>query len=66
MDSLFANTGATPTQAERERLSLLSAAVIRWTARALRSVIESGSVYTTLYNHRLCSCSTWLPEKKRE
>ncbi len=51
VDSLFANTGATPTQAERATaVTAFGTGDAAGRARALRSVVESGSVYNKLYN----------------
>jgi CSLREA domain-containing protein len=51
VDSLFANTGATPTQGERNTaISAFGTGDTAGRARALRSVVESGSVYNKLYN----------------
>ena len=48
VDSLFANAGVTPTQAERD--AAISAYNFSGRASALRSVAESASVYNKLYN----------------
>jgi CSLREA domain-containing protein len=51
VDSLFANAGATPTSAERDAaISAYGAGGAAGQAAALRSVVESGSVYNKLYN----------------
>jgi len=51
VDSLFANTGATPTQAERDAaLAAFGSGDAAGRVAALRSVVESGSVYNKLYN----------------
>jgi hypothetical protein len=48
VDSLFANVGVTPTQDERNAALIAHGHSNR--ADALRSVVESGSVYNKLYN----------------
>jgi hypothetical protein len=51
VDSLFANTGATPTGGERDAaVSMFGTGDDAGRANALRSVAESGSVYNKLYN----------------
>jgi hypothetical protein len=51
VDSLFAGAGATPTQAERNAaVSAFGTGDTTGRASALRSVVESGSVYNRLYN----------------
>jgi CSLREA domain-containing protein len=51
VDSLFANTGATPSQGERDAaVSAFGTGDDAGRARSLRSVVESGSVYNKLYN----------------
>jgi CSLREA domain-containing protein len=51
VNSLFANAGVTPTQAERDAaIAALGDGGDAGRARALRSVVESGSVYNKLYN----------------
>jgi CSLREA domain-containing protein len=51
VDSLFANAGATPTTDERNvAISAFGAGGAAGQAAALRSVVESGSVYNKLYN----------------
>jgi CSLREA domain-containing protein len=51
VDSLFANTGATPTQGERDAaVSAFGTGDAAGRAHALRAVVESGSVYNKLYN----------------
>jgi CSLREA domain-containing protein len=51
VDSLFAGTGATPTQGERDTaISAFGTGDAAGRARSLRSVVESGSVYNKLYN----------------
>jgi CSLREA domain-containing protein len=51
VNSLFAGAGATPTQAEREAaVAAFGAGDIPGRAAALRSVVESGTVYNRLYN----------------
>jgi CSLREA domain-containing protein len=50
-DSLFANTGATPTQEERDAaVSAFGSGDTAGRAAGLRSVVESESVYNKLYN----------------
>ncbi|MFL6285636.1 MAG: Calx-beta domain-containing protein [Pyrinomonadaceae bacterium] len=51
VDSLFSNAGVTPTTQERDAaLSAFGAGGVAGQAAALRSVVESGSVYNKLYN----------------
>jgi CSLREA domain-containing protein len=51
VDSLFANAGVTPTQGERNAaVNAFGAGDNAGRAAALRSVVESGSVYNKLYN----------------
>jgi hypothetical protein len=51
VDALFANAGATPTTAERNAaLSAYGSGTTAGRAAALKSVIESGSVFNKLYN----------------
>ena len=51
VDALFANSGATPTASERSAaISAYGAGDTTGRANALKSVINSGSVFNTLYN----------------
>jgi CSLREA domain-containing protein len=51
VDSLFVNAGVTPTVAERNAaISAYASGGVSGQAAALRSVVESGSVYNRLYN----------------
>jgi CSLREA domain-containing protein len=51
VDSLFSNAGVTPTTQERDAaLSAFGAGGVAGQTAALRSVVESGSVYNKLYN----------------
>ena len=51
VDALFANSGATPTTAERNAaISAYGSGATAGRTAALKSVIESGSVYNKLYN----------------
>ncbi len=50
VDSLFANVGVTPTNAERQAALAAHAPTVPGLASALRSVVESASVYNKLYN----------------
>jgi hypothetical protein len=51
VDSLFANAGVTPTTQERDAaISAFGSGGTAGQAAALRSVVESGSVYNKLYN----------------
>jgi CSLREA domain-containing protein len=51
VDSLFANAGVTPTQAERDAaIAAFGTGDPTSRVKALRSVVESGSVYNKLYN----------------
>ncbi|HEU4596385.1 MAG TPA: Calx-beta domain-containing protein [Pyrinomonadaceae bacterium] len=51
VDSLFTNAGVTPTASEREgAVAAFGSGGDEGRARALRAVVESGSVYNKLYN----------------
>lgn len=51
VDSLFANAGVTPTQAERDAaINAFGSGDAAGRASSLRNVVESGSVYNKLYN----------------
>ncbi|HEV7889586.1 MAG TPA: Calx-beta domain-containing protein [Pyrinomonadaceae bacterium] len=51
VDTLFANAGVTPTTQERDAaVAAFGAGGVAGQAAALRSIVESGSVYNKLYN----------------